>query len=388
MFTQYLTFIRSTLFFLSVLCTVCICSSCSDDPETRETPVNRIVLAYFGGDNNLSGDGAAKITALCQGWNSTVEGRLFVFFDSAYDTPELFEIVVSETGNTVRRTIRQFQEELNSADPEVLRGIIDQVVTDYPADSYGLIVFSHASGWLPSATLTAPKTIEKRSILTDKSREMEFLDFAAAIPENTFDFILFEACFMAGIEVAYELKDKTAYILASSAEIVSPGFEEIYKTSLSVLFTKTPDLAGFARNAFDYYNGLTGSSRSATFSLIRTSELERLGNWITQHCKTDASLETDLKEIQKFNRSSYPLFLDFEDYFSRQTDESLLEEFREMLDKCILYKAATPRFEISPSFTIRTHSGLTTYALQAQYPFLNEEYQKLRWYKEVIGINP
>ena len=34
---------------------------------------------------------------------------------------------------------------------------------------------------------------------------MEITDFAMALPDHLFEFIIFEACNMAGIEVAYEL---------------------------------------------------------------------------------------------------------------------------------------------------------------------------------------
>lgn len=84
--------------------------------------------------------------------------------------------------------------------------------------SYGFIVFSHASGWLPQGTLTSPL-----SIIMDKKQEMELSDFAQAIPDKTFNYIIFEAYFMSRIEVAYELKKKSDYILASLAEILSPG---------------------------------------------------------------------------------------------------------------------------------------------------------------------
>lgn len=34
-----------------------------------------------------------------------------------------------------------------------------------------------------------------------------------ALPDHLFEFIIFEACNMAGIEVAYELRNKAAYIM-------------------------------------------------------------------------------------------------------------------------------------------------------------------------------
>ena len=40
---------------------------------------------------------------------------------------------------------------------------------------------------------------------------------------------------MAGVEVAYALRNKTDYLLASSAELLSPGFVPIYAHTLPSL---------------------------------------------------------------------------------------------------------------------------------------------------------
>lgn len=37
---------------------------------------------------------------------------------------------------------------------------------------------------------------------------MEVSNLAKVIPYMSFEYIIFEACYMAGIEIAYELKDK------------------------------------------------------------------------------------------------------------------------------------------------------------------------------------
>ncbi|MFV0313354.1 MAG: clostripain-related cysteine peptidase [Dysgonomonas sp.] len=245
--------------------------------------------------------------------------------------------------------------------------------------SYGLILFSHASGWLPQETLKNPK-----SILIDNKREMDITDFADAIPENYFDFIIFEACFMAGIEVAYELKDKADYILVSSAEIVSPGFTEIYKQSaISYLYESPVNLKGFAQSAFNYFNSQSGFLNSATLSIIKTSELDALGNIIKKNYNRDNTV--DINTIQHFDRYTYHLFFDFEDYFSSylQTDMQR-QELSEAINSCIIYKAATFLFmDGYNGFEIKKHSGLTTYIQQEQFPYLNTEYQKLKWYKKI-----
>lgn len=81
---------------------------------------------------------------------------------------------------------------------------------------------------------------------------------------------------MAGLEVAYELKDKTQYIVGSSAEMLSPGFTPVYQQMFPLLYKKEADLPAVATAYYDYYNSMEGDNRSATISVIQTSGLEML----------------------------------------------------------------------------------------------------------------
>lgn len=360
-----------------------------DDPRPVEPP-GRIVLVYMGGDNNLSSETYQKMEALRQGWNSSFDGELFVYNDPSDAAPSLYRI--EEVKGVAELVVVSDYPEENSANSTVFSRVINEVVNMHPAKSYGLLVFSHASGWLPQQTLVRP-----RSVVIDGTDEMELVDLAAAVPRGVFDFIVFEACFMAGIEVAYELKDKTEWIVASSAEIVSPGFTPVYGDILKCLFRPTADLKGMIQTVFNHYQAEAGYRRSATFSLIHTPALTALGQWIRSRTlpvgiyPVEVSGDTpsvDLYDIQHFDRYSYRLFFDFEDYYSRLlTAEADRNELSALVSAAVPYKVATPSFMPDQGgFAIHQHSGLTTYIPQERFPYLNKEYKKLRWYKET-GIS-
>lgn len=88
----------------------------------------------------------------------------------------------------------------------------------YPQVKFNLLIFGHASGCLPDNSLVA-----SRSVIVDGNNNMELKNFANAIPAKTFEYIVFETCFMAGIDVAYEFRDKADYIVASSARLSRRG---------------------------------------------------------------------------------------------------------------------------------------------------------------------
>lgn len=369
--------IRSIAFcFIALILTAFIFGSCqNDDEEEYVPPVEHVLFVYMGGDNNLSDETYQKIEAIRKGWDGDVRRKIVIYNDSQKDTPSLIEIVRGNGQNT-QKVIRQYEEE-NSANGETLKRVISEVKSLYPAPSYGMLIFSHASGWLPESTLLKPK-----SIITDGKNEMELVDFAAAIPDKRFDYIVLEACFSAGIEVMYALKDKTDYILASSAEMVSPGFTNVYPEAINDLLEK--DLQSFAMKAHKHIEQKQGDWQSSTLSVIKTSGMTALASFVKENC--DFSMNVELSDIQKFDRYSYRLFFDFKDYYSRLLEtEEQKRELGELIENCVVWKASTERFmPHSNGFVIKEHSGMTSYIMQERFPVISEAYMETAWAKAVI----
>lgn len=358
------------------LSAVLLLVSCQNDDEDIPQYANRVLLVYMGGDNNLSNELYEKLDAISEGWNTNGDDKLLLYLDAADRNPFLIELV-DRGGVNTQKVVKSYVEE-NSAESKTLSHVIATVKQLYPANSYGLLVFSHGSGWLPEGMLNKPK-----SIIVDNKAEMEIQDFANAIPDKMFDYIIFEACFMAGIETAYELQNKADYILASSAEIVSPGFTPIYSESIDFLFEKNTNTVNFAKAVFNYFGNQNGYKNSATFSVIKTSELEPLAAFVKKNC--DFRKEVDIMEIQYFDRYSYHLFFDFEDYYSALLEtEAQKQELIELINNAVIYKAATVSFMPEyDGFVINKHSGMTTYIKQQRFPFLNEKYAAMKWNQRI-----
>jgi hypothetical protein len=368
-------------YFFYIILGFSLFTSCDSDCKKSKDEYKRTLIAYIGRDNDLTVRHEDKIQAMMEGWDGR-NGNLIIYQDTALGNPGLMEVYREKDVNKIK-TVREYAKE-NSADPDVFKRVLNEAISLYPADSYGLIIFSHASGWLPEATLAAP-----RSFFRDGKSEMELTGMAAAIPAGYFDFIVFETCFSAGIEVVYELKDKTNYIIASSAELLSPGFKEIYASSLNYLFDKEPKLEAFTRNVFTLMNESDAYYKSATLSLIKTEKLHALGAFLHQYIDKEKINDVNLYDVQHFDRYSYRLFFDFEDYYSRiLSDNAPKQELKALLSECVPYQDATPSFLTGSDswrgFDIKHHSGLTTYIEQESFPYLNQEYKKLAWYQAVF----
>lgn len=388
---------KTVFFFLFALCAAAL-ASCRKDDGGGPVPVGRVVVAYLGGDNNLSSEVPQKIEALTAGLaaHGTHGDRLLIFHDAQRQEPALTEVYLDSRGAVRSQTVRTYDGS-DSADGATMAAVCADARAMYPAARFGLVVFSHASGWLPegmylnpllpvspanaAGVVSAPGPAEpgSRSIFRDGNNEMEIAELADALPAGMFDWIVFETCFMAGVEVAYELRGKAPVILASSAEIVSPGFTEVYPRAMGYLLAG--DIEGFARAAFEHADAQSGWRRSATCSVIRTAGLQPLKEFIAANA--DFGVEVDVFDVQRFDRNAYRLFFDLEDYCGRLLPtDALRAELARLIAGCVVWKAATPEFMTGHGgFAIERHSGLTSYIPQPEFERLNQEYMKLKWNK-------
>ncbi len=353
--------------------------SCSEEKLlTPPKQPQRTILVYLAGDNNLYPEVQEKIDALKQGWNEKL-GELLIFADTfGKEEPVLLRLI--EKNNKVTTQIIKHYDNDNSASPILLKEVIADVKNVAPASSYGMILFSHATGWLPAGAFKNPLNwrpkVGSYSIFEDKDRQMELAGFAKAIPNDMFDFIVFDMCFMAGIESTYALRNKAKYIIASSAEILSPGFMKIYATSLRKLYYSSPDLIGFAKEFYHFFKEQKPPYRSATISVINTSPIQQLAELI-KGIPLRKLTETELNSLQFFDRKTPHLFFDFKEYYSLFLPNKKVK-FNTILNEIVIYKANTKQLI---NIDINKHSGLTVYIPQSELPLLNNAYKTTEWWR-------
>lgn len=362
---------------------------CSDDKHTSPM-ADRTVIVYLGVDNNFSGEDDEKIAGLTEGWKENFTGHLLVYADprpkgSGSDNPQgepyLTEILW-ENGKAVAREVKRYKES-NSADPVVFRRVLSEIVDEYPAQSYGLVVLSHASGWLPSNTLVSP-----RSVISDGGKEMEVRDFVTALPVKM-SFVIFDACLMGGVEVAYEFKDYADYLVFSPAEVLVPGF--VYKTMMGHLMKEKPDLTAVAREFYEYYDKLSGAWRSATVTVLDVSKMEALTKLAKELLAgVDGEKRLNIGHIQRYGYGWNNLYFDLGDYLETLYPQRV-GEIEAALNTCIVYKAHTPGYYSAGNGSysaIDFYSGLTVYIPQEAYPYMNNEYKKMKWTQQVNPYIP
>ena len=324
----------------------------------------KTVLLYMVANNNLSNDAENSISRLQNGYIPAEEGNLLVYKHCAGMDPVLLHIKKGEEGTVVADTAYRFPPRV-SATKSALTQALNVTQALFPADSYGLILWSHGTGWIPplaSFSSAAQEQISgsgpERTFGLDGKVELEIRDLAQAIPYKL-SFMLMDACFMGGIETAYEVKDSVDYYIGSPAEILTESFP--YHKIMQHIFKSTPDYAAVCKEYYDYYNAKSGAERSATVALMDCSKLAEVAEVakrvFDQYGERIASL--DLSLLQPYFRgSSSKYFYDLKDLVDAIADASLSAEFAAALERAVPYKATTPYFIELP---IRSFCGVSTY---------------------------
>ncbi|NCD72493.1 clostripain-related cysteine peptidase [Mucilaginibacter agri] len=361
--------------FLRPLIFVTLISALPACKKNTETPAasKRMVLVYMEANNDLRYDALNCINKMEKG-ASNLDGTLLVYIKTTTGKSYLLKIKADADENRIVSDTIKTYDNTAASDPQVVQQVIKDAQSAYPADSYGLVLWSHATSWAP-----ATGKVKVLSFGEDTGKQMDIIDLKNALPNNL-DFLIFDACSMGGVEVLYEFKDKAKYIIASPTETLAESFP--YESITPLLFQSTGDLTSVAKAYFDYYNAYTDDRRSATVVLVKTSEMQPLASamksLIASHKKYgDSLISTGVQRLDYTANFPVPNY-DFGDFLEHNFNTGDLTGINQQLNKTILYKAATPSFIGVP---IAKFSGLTSYI-----PYQGDAnltyYKKLKWYTD------
>ena len=244
--------------------------ACShDDQEDTDDHVDRAVLVYMAGDNDLSSYINYDIKEMMAGSRELDKHqKLVLFVDTRGQRSYLLEVA---KGDTTR--LQTFGSDLKSSDASVLQMAMEQVVQRYPCNSYGLVLWGHADGWIYKDNEQAAQARRAYGLTTSGGKTwMNIPDMAkalAVVPK--LEFIFADCCDFQSVESAYELRDVTNYIMASPAEI--PGEGAPYSTLVPTMFSKSET---FYQQMADAYYAQVMYGWRVPLSVIRTSAMEAL----------------------------------------------------------------------------------------------------------------
>jgi hypothetical protein len=195
-------------------------------------------------------------------------------------------------------------------------------------------------------------------------------------------FILFDDCYMANAEVAYELRNVTNYLIASTSEIMAVGMP--YASMWTDLASSTPNYSSAVTAFKDFYSSYTVPS--GTLSAIDCREMESLAEIMKQINSRNVLPDSLRDSIQVLDGFHKTIFYDMGDYVKKLcNDKGMYEKFSTQLDKTVYSKCYTDSvysyiYSVPTYFKIKTFSGITISDL-SQNDVALKGINRTAWYK-------
>lgn len=369
--------------------------SCSDDKPRNpaDETAERTVLIYMVAANSLGVGGSVNgtqynpadeddIAEMVSAAGSIGDDRRVLVLRSTYTgNPTLSELKTDGL-----HTLRQYSADKSVLTVDRMREIISDARRLAPARHMGLVLWSHADGWVGTQTATQTSTPKRRSFGIDRTVRMELPDLAEALRGHDLEYVYFDCCLMASVEVMYELRDAAPYIVASTTELPRPGMP--YDITLPMLLDGAPGgITDAARATYGYYENYPSFSwRTCTISVTRTDALDELAD-ATAAIYNGAPLPHQGRQVTNYRgtgRRGY--WLDFGEYVTSLTaDKTLLDNFNSAIGRAVIYKASTPM--IWSEYPVYHDSGLSTYVFDYPSDMHVKGYDDLQWARDVVSIH-
>ena len=377
--------------------TVLVACNHNDEPDPVQEEDLRTVLVYIAADNSLTSFAADDIAEMVSGFAAVDadKNNLLVYVDTQSEKPFLYQITKDSKGAVVKKVLHEYQQQ-NSVYPTVMAEVYNRAFSAFPAKSYGLVLWSHGDGWLPSPSNISASKASTRWFGQDGTSYMDISSLNTALNSAPhFDFILFDACFMQSVEVAYELKDRADYFIGAPNEIPGPG--AYYTELVPAMFSQVNDLAAtVAHGYYDYYDrnytGQLGSNENwtmgVTVSVLKSSEVQALATAtaaILPKYITNGSA-INVSSIYSYDPRSTYYYYDLKGLVQSLTssdDQTLFSAWSDAFELAVPVHLTTDKTYSSFVYgmiSMAGSSGLSAYIPRSSYVSLNTFYHSYAWY--------
>lgn len=368
-------------------------------PQPERLPdkeVRNVMIMYSGGFNSLSRPLTVDLEELASNFVPSASSRTDnillvlsrrkIYDDSTPIAPVLYRIYKDREGTVIQDTLLQWDRKTQATDPALLKEVLLYAKNEFPAKGYGIVLSSHGSGWIPDpgrATKSESVMSVGQDSDTGRVHEMELYEFVDAIPYQL-DYVLFDACFMSCVEVAWALKDKTPIVGFSPTEIMSDGFN-YSMLAQRLIGSSEPDPLAVCEDYFAQYTDPDQRSPYASITMVDTRKMGPLAEvcrtLFEKYRTSIAALRTT--QVQTYFRPGRNPWMDhLFDLRHMLVKAGISAEetaaFDQALSQCILYERHTERFM---SLELRNVCGLSVFL-----PSSGDDFFK-SYYKEHVSWN-
>ena len=382
---------------LTILFIALLLVSCKEHEPESATIMKRVVVVYMVAENSLSGYATSDLNEMRKATTSIPDScQLVVYYDNASGQIPQILTFDSKQGEQV---LYQYRTDPISTDSAAMQQALTIIRQKCPAQSYGLVMWSHASGWVPQQRRKSFGIDNGQNTTANEGTEMEISTLQNVLQKSgiTWDYIFFDACFMQGVEVAYELRDVTEWCIGSPAEI--PGEGAPYDIIMPDLFREKDEVWRIAEDYYTYYKDLFYPTKyninnmAVVLSAIRTSELEALARATAPLLTTlDEYPSTDgIQQYCVYSNATFwkPEYFDMGSFMGQWLTEEKYQTWRTALDKAVPHQFASSQWRSTysrffyPVVTDPDHIACLSMYLPVEGHWMNDYYRQTAWWKRV-----
>lgn len=365
-------------------------SSCSDESEDVDDINKQTVLIFMPWADNLESalsDNLDSIeTAMTR--QSTTVGRVLVFRSYNTGIDSLYEIIC-ENKQISHRAIKTY-DNYSYTTADGITQILNDVQSEAFALNYAMIIGCHGEGWLfkddwwesaPFAAKRRPYAYLSNGTLNNsKGRRYPLTRFFGSVGDRNrgidittlaqgiagagikMQYILFDDCYMANVETAYELKNVTNFLVASTSEVMDIGMP--YQTMWTYLNSATPSYSSMVSSFSTFYSNYAWPY--GTISAIDCNKLDRLAEQMRMINQNYTLADTLVDSLQVLDGFNTPIFYDLGDYVAKLcTNTDILNDFNATLTQVVRSSSYTDSiysalyYPSTKFITVNHFSGIT-----------------------------
>lgn len=412
------------LSFFLCLAIAPLLTACGDDDnqntEEEKTNTTHTLLMYYpwSGDNNaLTSYFWANISNMKRAYEEkgTGAGQVIVFIATSGSQGYIFNLKDYMGNSTTDLAKYQSYPSPSFNTANGIANILATMKGKAQAKSYSLVIGCHGLGWIPSpskASANKAKGVYEPFIPhweynegdlpltryfggTSDEYKTDVSTLAEAIDQlgTKMEYILFDDCYMAAIEVAYDMRNVANYIIACPTEVMADG---ILSANVGQYLLGTPDYEAVCETFRSHY--ASSSNPYGTISTIKCSEVDSLARMMKRINALYTFDATQADSLQRMDGYLPTIFFDMGDYVAHLCkDTALLTEFNAQIARTVPYKAHTNSYPTTFSqsgstldykqiysslwsIPIHTYSGITI-SEPSKYAKYATLYQETTWYK-------
>lgn len=284
--------------------------------------------------------------------------------------------------------------------PSKMSSLLNEVVKIAPAPIYSMMIGSHGVGWIYTGSTSRSML---QSIEADRARnkmlglpitrqtryfggsdiQMNIDDLAEGIRNSNMhhlQFLLFDDCYMANIETAYELNRVTDYLIGCPTEIMGHGMP--YREMWKYLAPIHPDYGKAVEGFYNFYSNYAYNGKDYHYGTISVTDCRKVDNMmqvltaINSRYRIGRNVDSNLQVLDGYRPAA---FFDFADYIHKlcARDANLIRKFDAALLQLIPFERHTAQYYSSltnnGAHIINTCCGLTISAPSTNAMVINSK---------------